>query len=247
MPPLLTIIMPVYNEEGSIESAVEELREQVLGSIAGAELLAVDDGSKDRSSAMLDALAAKYPEVRVLHKPNGGHGDALRYGLDRAEGEYLFLIDSDRQIPVEDFTLLWDRRKAAKLVSGIRVTRHDPLHRLILTRIVRLGIWLLFHKWIRDANIPFKLLHRAAWERLSPLIAPGVLTPSLFLAIAAAVDPEVEFEAVAVEHRPRTTGVTVLRPWKLTRFCWQAFREMIEFRRRLRAHLRKLRRKEGRR
>ena len=233
MPPALTIIMPVYNEEESIETAVAEIREHILAKIPGAELLAVDDGSKDTSPALLDKMSRTIPGVRVVHKPNGGHGDAVRYGLDRAEGEYLFLMDSDRQIPVEDFDLLWDRREPNRLVSGVRAERHDPLHRLALTRLVRLGIWLLFGKWIRDANVPFKLFHRSVWERAAPLIARGALAPSLFLAVAAVFDPQTDFEPIVVRHRVRAAGATVLRPVKLLKFCLKAFGQMLEFRRKL--------------
>jgi glycosyltransferase involved in cell wall biosynthesis len=234
----LTVIMPVYNEEESIEAAVGEVRKLVLERVPGSELLAVDDGSRDNSPALLDRLAQAIPGVRVLHKPNGGHGDALRYGLDRAEGEYLFLIDSDRQIPIEDFGLLWEKRAPRRLVSGIRTNRQDPLHRLVLTRFVRAGIGLLFGKYIRDANIPFKLLHRSVWERAEQVIDPGVLTPSLFLAVVAAKDPSLEFVPVKVRHRPRTTGVTVLKPVKLAKFCGRALGEMLAFRRKLKGMLR---------
>jgi glycosyltransferase involved in cell wall biosynthesis len=234
MPPTLTVIMPVYNEEEAIEAAVAEIREHILDKMPGSELLAVDDGSKDRSPALLDEMARALPALRVLHKPNGGHGDAVRYGLDRAEGEYLFLLDSDRQIPVEDFALLWEKRGAGRLVSGLRRSRHDPLHRLVLTRIVRAAVWVLFGKWVRDANVPFKLLHRQVWQRVAPLIARDALTPSLFLAVAAAVDPQIELATVVVRHRERTTGATVLRPLKLLRFCRKAFGQMLRFRKEIR-------------
>jgi len=230
MAPLLTIIMPVYNEEESIVAAVEEIETQILQKVPDSELLAIDDGSKDSSPALLDDLAHRIKGVRVEHKPNGGHGDALRYGLDRAQGEYFFLLDSDRQIPVEDFHLLWPRRGKGKLVCGIRTNRNDPAHRLILTRFVRMAVWVLFGRYIRDANIPFKLLHRQVWEKFSACIPRDTLAPSLFLAAAAAKDPKVVFESIPVRHLPRTTGATVLKPLKLYRFCRRAFRQMLQFR-----------------
>lgn len=241
MTPSLTIIMPVYNEEGSIAAAVGEIYELILDRIPGSELLAIDDGSRDSSPALLDQMSAGTPSVRVLHKPNGGHGDAVRYGLDRAEGEYLLLIDSDRQIAVEDFDLLWNRRGANRLLIGVRATRHDPLHRLVLTRFVRAGIFMLFGKWIRDANVPFKLLHRSVWEKAAPLIPRDALTPSLFLSVAAAAIPSTELTEVVVRHKPRTSGETVLRPMKLARFCAKALGQMLTFRTNLRRYLRSLR------
>ena len=92
----LTAIMPAYNEEEAIEAAVGEVRGQVLDAVPGSDLIVVDDGSRDRTGAILDQLSAADPRVKVIHQPNGGHGAALRTGMERANGQLLFLLDSDR-------------------------------------------------------------------------------------------------------------------------------------------------------
>src|SRR5512143_817972 len=98
--PTLSVVMPAYNEEGGIADATTEVREWVLDRIPGSELVVVNDGSRDGTSAILDRLSAADPRIRVIHRPNGGHGPALRAGLDAAWGERLLLIDSDQQIPL---------------------------------------------------------------------------------------------------------------------------------------------------
>jgi glycosyltransferase involved in cell wall biosynthesis len=233
-PTTLSVVMPAYNEEGAIADATAEVREWVLDKIPGSELVVVDDGSRDRTGAILDGIAAVDPRVRVIHKPNGGHGPALRTGIDAAAGDRLFLIDSDRQIPLDAFQPLWAAVESGKDAAfGIRTRRQDPVIRLWLTRVVRNVLPLLFGARITDANIPFKLLRRSIWESARPLIPPDTLAPSLFLAVfAAARGFDVAY--LPVPHRERQTGTVSIRRWRLLKFCARAFRQLVAFRVRLR-------------
>ena len=105
---VLTIIMPAYNEQEAIEEAVADVRDNVLDKIPGSKLLVVNDGSKDRTGELLDAMHAQDDRVCVHHKKNGGHGPAIMTGLDNAESDYVFLVDSDLQMPLEPFDKLWN-------------------------------------------------------------------------------------------------------------------------------------------
>ena len=233
--PALSVIMPAYNEEGAIGDAVAEVREHVLDRIPGAELVVVNDGSRDRTGAMLDEIVKQDPRVRVIHKVNGGHGPALRTGLDQAQGELLMLIDSDRQIPLTGFQPLWDAVAGGKDAAfGQRFSRQDPQLRLLLTKVIRGVLPLLVGVRLADANVPFKLFKRRLWDEAKPLIPPDTLAPSLFLAIFAA-RRGYSVAVLPVPHRERQTGVVSIRRWKLFKFCARAFRQLVEFRRRLHA------------
>ncbi len=233
--PPLSVVMPAYNEEGAIEAAVDDVRVWILERIRGAELVVVDDGSRDRTGAILDTLAAADPRVRVIHRPNGGHGPALHTGIEAARGERLFLIDSDRQIPLDAFAPLWDAVEAgADAAFGVRAQRHDPTIRLWLTRVIRGTLPMLFGVRLVDANAPFKLLRRRVWDDARTLIPEDTLAPSLFLALAARAHRYVVAE-IPVAHRERETGVVSIRRWRLFKFCARAFRQMLAFRRRLQA------------
>jgi glycosyltransferase involved in cell wall biosynthesis len=98
-PILLSVVMPVYNEEDAIVLAIDEVRREVLDRIPASELVVVNDGSRDRTGSLLDQASATDTRVRVIHQQNRGHGGALIAGIDAAHGDRLFLIDSDRQIP----------------------------------------------------------------------------------------------------------------------------------------------------
>lgn len=228
----LTVVMPAYNEEGAIEEAVNEVRRQVLDAVPGADMIVVDDGSRDRTGAILDRIAAADPRVAVVHQANGGHGAALRHGMERAEGEYLFLLDSDRQIPVEAFAPLWAAARGRDGAFGVRVQRHDPRIRLALTRLVRLSLRGLFGVSLHDANVPFKVIRRSAWVEARDVIPEGTLAPSLFLAVFARARG-LDVVEQEVPHLERRTGVVSIRRWKLFKFCSRAFRQLLAFRGRL--------------
>src|SRR5258708_7336605 len=90
--PRLSVIMPAYNEEGAIESAVNEVQQFVLSVVPESELIVINDGSRDQTGAILDQIAQADERVVAVHQKNGGHGKALRTGLEKARGDYVLLI-----------------------------------------------------------------------------------------------------------------------------------------------------------
>lgn len=231
----LSVIMPAYNEEGAIAEAVAEVQQHVLDRIPGAELVVVNDGSRDGTGRLLDEIAARDGRVRVIHKKNGGHGPALRTGLDQARGDALFLIDSDRQIPLDAFAPLWRAIEEGKDGAfGVRAHRDDPALRLWLTKVIRGVLPLLFGVRVRDANVPYKVFRRRLWDEARAIIPPDTLAPSLFLAVYAA-KKNFAIATFPIPHRERQTGEVSIRRWKLFKFCAKAFRQLLEFRRRLAA------------
>jgi glycosyltransferase involved in cell wall biosynthesis len=226
--------MPVYNEEEAIVGAVEEVQREVLDRVPEAELVVVDDGSRDRTGALLDAAAAGDPRVRVIHKPNGGHGSALLAGLNVAAGEYIFLIDSDRQIPLDSFESAWSQVMDGRdAVFGVRRRRFDPAFRLHLSRLIRESVNVLFRIKLQDANVPFKLFRRAIWTEARECVPDGTLAPSLFLAIVAKSRGYNILE-IDVTHKERDTGEVSLRHFKLLRFCARGLAQLLGLRRRVR-------------
>ena len=93
MSPTVSILMPVFNAEGTLPAAVDCILAQT---VSDWELILVDDGSSDRSGALCDAYAQKDPRIRSLRlERNGGAGAARNRGLQEARGEYLLMLDSD--------------------------------------------------------------------------------------------------------------------------------------------------------
>lgn len=230
----LSVVMPVYNEEGAIRAAIEEVQRCVLDCVADSELIVVNDGSRDGTPGLLDEAAAADRRIRVIHQQNRGHGGALMAGLDAASGTFVFLVDSDRQIPLDGFASAWSAVESGRDgVFGVRRRRHDPALRLQLTKLVRASVGLLFGLRVFDANVPYKLLRRSIWNDARRCIPPGTLAPSLFLAIFAK-SRGYDIAEIDVSHKERDTGVVSIRRVKLLKFCARGFRQLIAFRRCLR-------------
>lgn len=230
-PKQLSVIMPAYNEEGAIAAAVEEVQQHILNRVENSELIVVNDGSRDDTGTILDRLTEQDPRVRGHHKPNGGHGPALITGMELAEGEWFFLLDSDRQIPVEHFRELWAAvHNGQDAAFGVRLNRRDAAIRIVLTGFVRRTLGLLFGVALRDANIPFKLFRRSTWHQARAVIPEDTLAPSLFLAVFIQLQG-LAIAAIPVGHKDRETGEVSIKRWRLFTFCWRGLQQLLKFRR----------------
>lgn len=90
--PLVSIVVPIYKVERWLEKCVDSIIRQTYANL---EIILVDDGSPDACPAICDGYAEKDSRVKVFHKENGGLVSARKYGVERAEGEYLFWVDGD--------------------------------------------------------------------------------------------------------------------------------------------------------
>lgn len=112
----LSVIVPVYNEENTVIKLLQKLVtiKQVK------EVVVVDDGSTDRTAKLLNAF--KHRKLRVFHKPNGGKGSAIRYGLKQVTGDYCLVQDADMEYDPDDITDLVDpiERGRVEIVYGSR-------------------------------------------------------------------------------------------------------------------------------
>lgn len=128
MQPTISVVLPVFNERENLDALVERLS-PVLRSAAGDsyEVLFVDDGSRDGSSEMLDALCNAHPRFKAIHfSRNFGHQAALQAGLDESRGRAVALMDADLQDPPEllaEFMEKW--RQGYDVVYAIRRKRKE--------------------------------------------------------------------------------------------------------------------------
>jgi dolichol-phosphate mannosyltransferase len=229
----LSVVVPVYNEAGSIETLVRDFERELVPLFERVEVIVVDDASTDETPRILERLAGECPWLDVQRaERNAGHGPAVRRGLRAAHAEWIFQIDSDGQFVVAEFPRLWERRDESDLVLGVRAQRKDPMHRLVLTRTVRLATSLLAGRRIRDANTPFRLVRRSVWEDLEGLIGPDTLAPNILVTLGAAVRGR-RIVNVPVTHLAREGGTSTLRALRLIRFSLRGLGQLIAFRYRL--------------
>ena len=99
MPPSVSVVMPMYNEEAYVERAVAGARAALEPMGCAGEIVVVDDASTDRTAALADALARSDPRVRVVHNPvNRRLGGALKAGYGAATKDLIFYTDADRPV-----------------------------------------------------------------------------------------------------------------------------------------------------
>lgn len=170
------LVIPAYNEEANIKTVVEQWYPIVEKIGPDSRMLVINDGSKDRTQKKLLELQKKYPQLLVEEKENGGHGAAVRYGYDvalRAGAEYIFQTDSDGQTLPSEFWQLWMRRSKCGLLIGHRSQRQDGWQRVIVTKVLKLVLRITFGCWVKDANTPFRLMHRDQLEKVLKEIPQG--------------------------------------------------------------------------
>jgi glycosyltransferase involved in cell wall biosynthesis len=146
MRPFLTVLVPAYNEETGLARSVELILAKLAELATPAELLIVDDASRDRTPAIADELAARHAGVRVVHHPvNLGIGGGMRTGIAEAAGEWLILIPADLALDLDELRHYLDAARNADVVVGVRSDRSDYtfIRRLISWVNIRL-IQLLF-------------------------------------------------------------------------------------------------------
>lgn len=229
----LVAVMPVYNEAACLADVVAEWVEP-LRAVRGL-LLLVDDGSTDDTPKVIADLRQRFfPTVRVLHQKNQGHGAAVRAGYERAittlSAEWVFQTDSDGQFPASAFPGLWAahlKDPFARLVVGHRAVRHDPIVRLIITRLLRLCLRLGFGLAVADANCPYRLIEGRWLGRVLPRIPRDTFAPNIFLSLLAAREGVIH--SMEIPHVARQTGsVTINR--RLLSVCARNVSDLIRFR-----------------
>lgn len=226
--PRLTVVMPAYNEADNIAGAIADILDHVFAVVPESELVIVDDGSRDGTADIAGGLAVADSRLRVLKQANAGHGPAVVRGLLEARGELCLLLDSDRQIGLQDFAETWRLAQTHDAVLGVRARRFDPWHRLLLTRVLRTWLATLLGVEARDANVPYKLVRRDVAMRAVALMPDRPRIPSVLLTVflrrrgyRVAEQP--------VLHFARSAGQPSLRLARLAVFCRGALAELMRF------------------
>ena len=202
---LVSVVVPVHNRPMLLGEAVNSVLAQ---SHRPLEIVIVDDGSRDRTPELANALVAANPEVvRVVHHPtNYGYGAALRSGFQASRLALIAFTDGDSQFKVVDLGRLTERAAAADhpdVVVGYRIKRADPIVRTIYARIYRLANRVWFGVKVRDIDCACKLFHREALEGIRVESGGAFFSAELLIKLQAAGRSVVE---VGVPHYPRTAG-----------------------------------------
>ena len=153
--PEVSIIIPAYNEESRLPATLERIAEYLQTSEREAEVLVVDDGSKDGTAAVAEYFQIKIPSLRVVSNGvNRGKGYSVRHGMQEARGRIALFTDADLSAPIEEAGKLVDALENFDIAIGSRamdrslISVHESAFRefagIIFNKIVRIILWLPF-------------------------------------------------------------------------------------------------------
>lgn len=181
LPPLtkLSIVIPARNEEGCIASTVEHLHLELKLHGVPHEIVVVDDGSSDRTWAILQELRERVPELEPTQNPgNNGIGRAIIHGLDAASGDAVAIMMADESDDCRDVVRYWRTLNegwecvfGSRFVPGGGVIDY-PWFKYRLNRLANVFIRVLFRVRLNDTTNAFKAYRRTAIRGCQPLIAP---------------------------------------------------------------------------
>jgi len=210
--PAISLVIPVYNEEAVLPSLFARLYPVLAGLDRSCEVVFIDDGSRDRSAALLADQYLKFPEITrvVLLRANAGQHAAITAGFEVARGEHIITLDADLQNPPEELPkLLTELDRGHDYVGTIRRQRHDVLWRHLASRVMNRVREKITRIHMTDQGCMFRAYHRDII--LAVLASEETQTFIPALAYLYAAKP-VE---VVIEHEDRAAGISKYSLFKL--------------------------------
>jgi glycosyltransferase involved in cell wall biosynthesis len=205
--PSISAFFPCYNDAKTIGDLVVEAERQLRELTHDYEIIVVNDGSRDESAAVLSALSTQVEHLRVVtHPVNRGYGASLRSGFEHSTKELVFYTDGDGQYDVREIPLLLMLlTDDTHLVNGMKMTRHDPPHRVFFGNLHRFVTRWLFWLPINDVDCDFRLIRRSVLEKLRLSSSSGSICVEL---VKQAQRAGAQFREVSVHHYARRSGVS---------------------------------------
>jgi glycosyltransferase involved in cell wall biosynthesis len=228
--PRLGVAFLAYNEEGSIPKTVSEAVAS-LGAIDGLDwrVLVVNDGSRDRTGEIADALAAGDPRILVVHHDgNKGYAVATETALRNTPGQVVMVVDGDGQHTMADAPLFLEAiDKGADVVFGWKKKRYDPWPRLILSKgLNTLSRWFLGSP-LHDINGGCRAFRQDVARRIEIRHRINFVGDEIFARCRIAGWRVAE---VVVRHFPREAGQSIHRPWKMVGTIGRVIRYLFDLR-----------------
>ena len=232
--PRLSVVMPIFNEGAHLAANVE----QTLGALrmlGPCEMILVNDGSTDDSTAEIARLVEKYPgEVAGLTLPRSGKGEAQRRGTLQSRGEFVVFLDADLDLPPEQilFFVAIQRVKKADAVIGSKMHPDSTVDYPFIRRVYSLGYFVLvkalFGLPVRDTQTGLKLVRRELLVRALEQTECRGFALDLELLVRLVQLGAVMVEAPVVVRHSMKFGGGIGLPvvWQIFRDTWDVWRRV---------------------
>lgn len=167
----LSVVIPAYDEEARLPGTLERILAYLSQQALSFEVLAVDDGSSDRTAELVEAVAARDQRVRLIRQPHRGKGAAVRAGALAAAGRQVLFCDADLSHPVDGLTRLPALLDGAQVVIASREGEGsnrlgEPFYRHLMGRAFNLLVRLLAVPGVQDTQCGLKCFPREVAREL---------------------------------------------------------------------------------
>jgi glycosyltransferase involved in cell wall biosynthesis len=224
------MVMPVYNEAASLPSVITKWCAEFERLGISYRLDAYNDGSKDDSLSVLKSLAENNPNLRVVDKPNSGHGPTILKGYRdaSASSDWIFQLDSDDEISVDEFESFWSQRDNYDFLIGIRHTRQNDLIRLFISMIARTAISVLFGSGVRDVNCPYRLMRTSRFKSCYDRLPDDMFAPNVAVS-GFAIREKMRIFQSEVQYSFRQQGTVSIGSTKMLNKAALSFVQLLGF------------------
>jgi glycosyltransferase involved in cell wall biosynthesis len=222
----LWVVMPAYNEEAAVDQVVKEWLPALRRHCPDFVFLALNDGSKDSTLAILNRIAVREQEFRVIDKPNSGHGQTCVLGYRLAlkeEADWILQIDSDAQCDPVYLETFFGKTAKHKIVYGLRTSRDDGWKRICISRLVTFFAFAATGVWVKDCNVPYRLMHKSTVENIVDHIPKDFHLANVLLAVLQ----EKHFGIFWIPiHFRRRIGTPSVKTFSFVKFGIQLYRQL---------------------
>ena len=199
----LSIIIPIYNEQESLDSLFKELSD-IFANQSETEVIFINDGSTDKTLSMLENKIKDYSRWKIINLyRNYGKSVALQAGFDTARGEIIATMDADLQDnPKEIYRLIDELNKGYDVVSGWKKNRKDPFEKKIASKVFNFFVRVFSGLRIHDSNCGIKVFTKEVTDTLTLYGGRHRYIPLL------AHQKKFLISEIVVDHREREFGIS---------------------------------------
>jgi len=218
----LTVVIPVYNEEGCIKDVVISWHDTLEKLAIDFNILILNDGSTDKTISELDYFK-NWPRIEIISKKNSGHGPTILQGYHQAvdQARWVFQCDGDNEIKPDAFVQFWQQRDHFDALMGIRHGRKQNLVRKTISSCSRGIVFMFSGKGVLDVNVPYRLLRCQTLKKIIQHIPPDTFAPNIIISIALSKSKARIWQCPVV-HQSRKTGKVSLNSLKAFRMAFKA-------------------------
>ncbi len=214
-----SIVIPVYNEEDVVGALLDELSMFVSSWRSDYEILMIDDGSSDGTAEIIGNRFENWSQGQLVRLArNCGQAAALYYGMKRARGQVLILMDGDGQNDPRDIPTVLAPLDQVDLVVGVRVDRRDSFARRTMSRLANAARSRILRDGVADSGCGIKAFHRRVIDAFIPVRTLYSFMPALAISAGFTV------RQVPVHHRPRSGGKS---KYGIRQFLWKPLLDLM--------------------